>query len=65
MPRTAKAWISPEVWERLSNGETVTVRVPPNVSELRLSRHKYDGNDIFSEIFDGLFGRLFRRLKTF
>lgn len=58
MSRTAKARISPEMWARLNSGETITVRIPPNVKELKLSL--YEGDE-FSQ-FDRLFGDLWERL---
>jgi len=61
MSRTAKAWVSPDILERLNRGETVVVRVPPNVSELRLSTRKSSGNSLFVGIFDGLFRDFFKR----
>jgi len=47
--------------ERLNRGETVVVRVPPNVSELRLSTRKSSGNSLFVGIFDSLFRDFFKR----
>jgi hypothetical protein len=61
--KVAKARISPEMLERLNNGETVTINLPPDVCQLRLSLH--DGEkDMFDEIFDGLFRNLFKKITS-
>jgi hypothetical protein len=60
--KVAKARITPEMMERLNNGETVTVNIPPDVCQLRLSTR--DGEkDMFDEIFDGLLRNLLRKLR--
>jgi hypothetical protein len=60
--KVAKARITPEMLDRLNRGETVTVNIPPDVCQLRLSTH--DGEkDMFDEIIDGLFRNLFRKLR--
>ena len=56
MSRIAKARLTPAAIERLNRGETVTVNIPPGVSQLQLPTK--DG-DVFA-IFDGLFRDLFR-----
>jgi hypothetical protein len=60
--KVAKARITPEMLDRLNRGETVTVNIPSDVCQLRLSTH--DGEkDMFDEIIDGLFRNLFRKLR--
>lgn len=60
--KVAKARITPEMLERLNNGETITVNIPPDVCQLRLSSR--DGEkDMFDDIFDGLFRNIFRKLR--
>jgi hypothetical protein len=60
--KVAKARITPEMLARLNNGETVTVNIPPDVCQLRLSLH--DGEkDLFDEVIDGLFRKLFRKFR--
>jgi hypothetical protein len=60
--KVAKARITPEMLERLNKGETITVNIPPDVCQLRLSLH--DGEkDMFDEIIDGLFRNLLRKLR--
>lgn len=60
--KVAKARITPEMLDRLNRGETVTVNIPPDVCQLRLSTR--DGEkDMFDEIFDGLLRNLLRKLR--
>jgi len=60
--KVAKARITPEMLDRLNRGETITVNIPPDVCQLRLSTN--DGEkDMFDAIIDGLFRNLFRKLR--
>lgn len=60
--KVAKARITPEMMERLNRGETITVNIPPDVCQLRLSTR--DGEkDMFDEIIDGLFRNFLRKFR--
>ena len=61
--RVAKARISPEMWTRLNNGETIRVRIPADVCELRVSLREGDENALFDGIFGGIWRNLLRRLE--
>lgn len=61
--KVAKARISPNMLDRLNRGETVTVNIPPDVCQLKLSLH--DGEkDMFDVVFDGLFRSLFKKITS-
>lgn len=62
--KVARARISPEMWTRLNNGETVTVRIPADVCELRLSLHDGDEFSHFDRLFDDLWRKLFPKRFT-
>jgi hypothetical protein len=60
--KVAKARITPEMLDRLNRGETVTVNIPPDVCQLRLSTR--DGEkDMFDDVFDRLLRSVFRKLR--
>jgi len=60
--KVAKAKITPEMLDRLNRGETVTVNIPPDVCQLRLSTR--DGEkDMFDVIIDSMFRNFFRKLR--
>jgi hypothetical protein len=61
--RVAKAWISPDMLERLNRGETVTINIPPDVCQLRLSFREGE-KDLFDDIFDGIFRNFFRKFTS-
>jgi len=61
--KVAKARISPEMLDRLSRGETITINIPADVCQLRLSR--YDGEkDLFDVVFDGFFRNFFSKFTS-
>ncbi len=61
--KVAKAKISPEMLERLNRGETITINIPADVCQLRLSL--YDGeNDLFDGFFDGFFRHFFSKFTS-
>ena len=61
--KVAKARITPDMLDRLNRGETITVNIPPDVCQLRLSLH--DGEkDLFDDIFDGIFRNFFRKFTS-
>jgi len=61
--KVAKARITPEMLDRLNQGETITVNIPADVCQLRLSLH--DGEkDMFDELFNGLFRNFFKKFTS-
>jgi hypothetical protein len=61
--KVAKARITPEMLDRLNNGEIVIVNIPPDVCQLWLSLHD-DKKDMFDEIFDGMFRNFFKKFTS-
>lgn len=61
MSRIAKATLSDTNMERLMRGETVTVNVPPGVSQLQLSTQLGDLFSSFDGLFDGVLDKIFGR----
>ncbi len=61
--RVAKARISPEMWTRLNNGETLKVRIPADVCELRVSLVEGDENALFDGVFSGMWRSFLRRFQ--
>ena len=59
--RAAKAKLTEEAMAKLRRGETVTINVPPGVSQLQLSTELGDIFSSFDGILDGLFDKAFGR----